>query len=89
MIATAIMLAAVAYGARVRAQPYNNCEDVTASWDWADLTYCGPYFYETEAAQGLEDTAYDYVTSYGWGNNVQFYWVGRDTPVDEVAYYSA
>jgi hypothetical protein len=89
MIASAIVLAAVAYGTRVRAQQWDNCEDVSASWQWADLTYCGPYYYETQAAQGLTDTAYTYVNTYGWGGNVQLYWMGRDTPFDEDAYYSA
>jgi hypothetical protein len=90
MIATAIVLAVVAYGTRVRAQPYNNCGDVTASWDWADLTYCGPYYYEPpDPLIDLENTAYDYVTSYYYGSNVYLYWWGRDTPFDEDAYYSA
>jgi hypothetical protein len=95
MIATAIVLAAVAYAARVQAQPYNNCDDVTASWDYADLTYCGPYEYEGDdyALNDIQSTAYDYIESYGWDccgtASLSLYWWGRDTPFDEPAYYSS
>jgi hypothetical protein len=95
MIATAIVLAAVAYGTRVRAQPYNNCQDVTITGDYADLTYCGPYEYEGDdyALNDMAATAYDYLETYGYDccgtAGVVFYWWGRDTPFDQPAYYSS
>jgi hypothetical protein len=88
MIGAAIVLAAIAYGAPVKAEQYGNCSDVTASWDWATLTYCGP-FQSEEPVSALTDIAYSYVTGYGWGSGVYMYWWGRDTPFDEDAYYSA
>jgi hypothetical protein len=91
LIGLAIALAFVAYGARVKAQSYGNCSDVTASWNWASVSYCGPYAYENESyvLGDLTNTAYSYVTDYYWGYGVYLYWWGRDTPFDQDAYYSA
>ena len=77
--------------ALVSALPYGNCEDVQASWDWADLETCGPYYYEGDPyiADSLTSTALDYVQTYNWGSYVYLYWFGRVSPDTDPGYYSA
>jgi hypothetical protein len=75
-----------------KANPYHNCNDVYASWDWISLDTCGPYPYEELETYPYDDmysTASSYVTDYYWGSGVVFYWIGRVTPAGSPAYYSA
>ena len=79
----------LALAARSSAAAYNNCQEVTASWYWATLQYCGPYPYEDNVLGSLTSTATSYVQNYYWGTYAELYWWARVTPYDEPGYYDA
>jgi hypothetical protein len=83
-----LVVSLLTFGRPVSAVQFGNCQDVSGSYDWASLTYCGEYQSENGVPEDLDATGQSFVESYNFGSNFELYWWGRVTPFDEPGYYS-
>jgi hypothetical protein len=67
------------------------CSNITASWYFANLYYCGDYEYSSDFLPDMRSKAHDYVVNYYWGSGVYDdpAWWSRVTPFEGPAYYDS
>lgn len=65
------------------------CSNISASWSFVNLYYCGDYEYSSDFLSDMRSKALDYVVDHYYGNDVSYdpAWWGRVTPFDGPAYY--